>query len=342
MPAWQPILTAGTVLPTFFVIGVAFVAVGAGLFYFSNEVLEYHKDYTDCKSIDDVAKTCAEILSETNDTSSINCKCVETIEVDINMEGPVYMYYGLTNFYQNHRRYVKSRDDSQLLGNIENPPNNDCDPYKTDSNGKNIVPCGAIANSLFSDNIKLTYVGNDTTVTTTPVNLIRKGIAWDSDKRYKFKNPTVPEGQTLEEVLKEKTAKPPEWKKNLWELDTEDEQNNGLQNEDLIVWMRTAAFPNFRKLYRKIDHDGYFKDGLPKGNYTMEIDYNFKVKQFSGTKTIYLSQTSILGGKNPFLGIAYIVVGCICLIMGIVFLVIHLKYGKLNSDLDRLGEMSGR
>ncbi len=50
-----------------------------------------------------------------------------------------------------------------------------------------------------ADNIKLTYVGNDTTVTTTPVNLIRKGIAWDSDKRYKFKNPTVPEGQTLEE-----------------------------------------------------------------------------------------------------------------------------------------------
>ena len=135
----------------------------------------------------------------------------------------------------------------------------------------------------------------------------------------------------------------------MWELDTEDEQNNGLQNEDLIVWMRTAAFPNFRKLYRKIDHNGYFKDGLPKGNYTMEIDYSeletlylviketrihfpfsdFKVKQFSGTKTIYLSQTSILGGKNPFLGIAYIVVGCICLIMGIVFLVIHLKYGKL-------------
>lgn len=26
------------------------------------------------------------------------------------------MYYGLSNFYQNHRRYVKSRDDSQLNG----------------------------------------------------------------------------------------------------------------------------------------------------------------------------------------------------------------------------------
>lgn len=26
------------------------------------------------------------------------------------------MYYGLSNFYQNHRRYVKSRDDGQLNG----------------------------------------------------------------------------------------------------------------------------------------------------------------------------------------------------------------------------------
>lgn len=25
--------------------------------------------------------------------------------------GPVYVYYQLDNFYQNHRRYVKSRDN---------------------------------------------------------------------------------------------------------------------------------------------------------------------------------------------------------------------------------------
>lgn len=30
----------------------------------------------------------------------------------------VFMYYGLSNYYQNHRRYVKSRDDSQLNGNL--------------------------------------------------------------------------------------------------------------------------------------------------------------------------------------------------------------------------------
>ena len=70
------------------------------------------------------------------------------------------------------------------------------------------------------------------------------------------------------------------WKKSPWELDPENPSNNGLQNEDFIVWMRTAALPNFRKLYRIISDKGSgFRDGMPKGNYTLEIKYcKFYVK----------------------------------------------------------------
>jgi|TARA_B110000971_G_C19688775_1_gene354473 hypothetical protein len=32
------------------------------------------------------------------------------------MKAPVHLYYQLDNFYQNHRRYVKSRDDKQMRG----------------------------------------------------------------------------------------------------------------------------------------------------------------------------------------------------------------------------------
>lgn len=37
----------------------------------------------------------------------------------LTQQSNVYVYYGLSNFYQNHRRYVKSRDDSQLNGNTK-------------------------------------------------------------------------------------------------------------------------------------------------------------------------------------------------------------------------------
>ena len=38
LPAWQPALRAGTVLPTFFVIGVAFIPIGVGLLHLSGQV----------------------------------------------------------------------------------------------------------------------------------------------------------------------------------------------------------------------------------------------------------------------------------------------------------------
>jgi len=57
--------------------------------------------------------------------------------------------------------------------------------FKVD--GKIVYPCGAIANSMFSDEITLWH--NPLTDQKREVTLIRKGIAWDSDKKFKFQNP---------------------------------------------------------------------------------------------------------------------------------------------------------
>lgn len=57
---------------------------------------------------------------------------------------------------------------------------------------------------------------------------------------------------------------------------------------------------------------------------------DYPVTPFDGTKLFILSTTSILGGKNPFLGWSYIVVGSICVILGVVLLIIHLRYRRYH------------
>lgn len=254
-------------------IGVAFIPVGIGLLYFSDEVKEHITDYTNCNSTnitgtDGQPRRCADVIAE--DPTRL-CVCEENVELPADFRGKVYMYYGLTNFYQNHRRYVKSRDDNQLLGQLNHFVSSDCIPFAyEEKTNKTIAPCGAIANSLFSDDLTLISLKHF-----KKVPLLNTGIAWPSDKNIKFRNP-VTENDSLE-ALKEAFkdyAKPKNWSKHIWQLDPNNPDNNGFQNEDLIVWMRTAALPTFRKLYRRVDHtqDG-FTDGLLAGNYTLIVKY---------------------------------------------------------------------
>ena len=92
-----------------------------------------------------------------NKTGTFSCQCIKNFTINEDILRHAYVYYGLSNFYQNHRRYVKSRSDKQLLGNpTETSP--DCAPFDKTGDGENalpIAPCGAIANSLFNDTIVL-------------------------------------------------------------------------------------------------------------------------------------------------------------------------------------------
>ena len=139
------------------------------------------------------------------------------------MENDVYLYYGLTNFYQNHRSYVTSRDDNQLLGKSEylKSPDEQCKPLDEayDSNEEKVlpvVPCGAIANSMFNDTFLLECVVADGPAVLVP--LLKTGIAWESDKKYRFNNPS---GSGSLKSRFEGTTKPENWHKYVWELDPE-------------------------------------------------------------------------------------------------------------------------
>ena len=126
---------------------------------------------------------------------------------------------------------------------------------------------------LILDTFSLVYVqvGPDLKVSFT-----HKDTTWPEEKSGKFRNPSLTKvgNGTLSGAYRNFIS-PPNWQKALHELSPFEAENNGNLNSDLIVWMRTSAFPTFRKLYRKIVHSGpHFENGLPKGRYRMDIQYS--------------------------------------------------------------------
>lgn len=56
----------------------------------------------------------------------------------------------------------------------------------------------------------------------------------------------------------------------------------------------------------------------------MPLPSDFPVLEYDGTKSILISTRTVMGGKNPFLGIAYLVVGGLCILLGAMFTVTQL------------------
>lgn len=84
------------------------------------------------------------------------------------------------------------------------------------------------------------------------------------------------------------------------------------------MWMRTAAFPTFRKLYGRIEVD------LEAGQTVrVHIENNYNTYSFGGKKKLVLSTTSWIGGKNNFLGVAYLTIGGLCLFLALSFILMY-------------------
>ncbi|CAL9686620.1 unnamed protein product [Knipowitschia caucasica] len=319
LPAWQPMLSAGIVIPLFVLVGLIFIGIGVALFVTSRGLQVIELDYTGVEQ-NSPCFSCSDPISKKN------CNCTLTFSLEKLFEGPVFFYYGLTNYFQNQRGYGVSKDYNQLSGDLTyfKEPDTSCAPYVRDSNGKPFVPCGALANSMFNDTFTLYQMVNGTKKI---VPFDGKGIAWWTDHNIKYRNPSV---SSLQDAFNG-TVKPLFWSKAAYELGRDDEANNGFINQDFLVWMRRAALPNFRKLYRRIT-EGDYAQGLPKGNYSLDISYNYPVIEFEGRKKVMFSNVSWMGGKNEFLGIAYLVIGSLCLVMSLVMLIVYAKFKFPEED----------
>lgn len=84
--------------------------------------------------------------------------------------------------------------------------------------------------------------------------------------------------------------------------------------------MRTAALPSFRKMYGRIEEDLDADDVI-----AVHLMNNYNTYSFGGKKKLVLSTSSWLGGKNDFLGVAYVFVGSSSIIISLVFMLLHVK-----------------
>ncbi|XP_028291115.1 transmembrane protein 30C [Gouania willdenowi] len=329
LPAWSPMLTASTVLPFFYLTALICMLLGVLLLLTVQSTQEIKVDYTE-------AGTCNICLQKRKNVTNgaLPCSCTVVFSVEKAFRGNVFFYYGLRNFHQNLRRYMDSRDDAQTVGragNLKNPSTY-CEPFRKDKNGLPIAPCGAVANSIFNDSFSLVYHGS--TGGFVPVPLLRNGVTWYTDKNIKFRNPQK-ENLTLAQVF-EGTAPPPYWQKPAYALDPSDSTNNGFINDDLIVWMREAAFPNFKKLYGVLFRANKpFTKGLPVGNYSIHINYNFPVQHFQGRKEVVLTTLTWFGGQNHFLAIAYLVTSSVTLLIAVGLTVVWWKFGRNGKNMEK-------
>ncbi|KAL7486282.1 hypothetical protein ACHAW6_011875 [Cyclotella cf. meneghiniana] len=348
LKSWQPLLSPRWVIASYFAIALIFIPVGVLVRNKSNDLIEIKTIYESHLPNGPAADiTGCEIGNSPNKMYLNNetCKIVMKVPDDKgDLEPPILVHYELFNFYQNYRKYYTSKDQKQLVGSLTQDPvsANDCEPLNKIGN-ITINPCGLIANTLFNDVITLESIVGPDGVKIENAPMIETGIAWESDKEWKFRQP---EGFTSEQCSSCATCDCEQLNEDgekMWSCKVPyfDEDGNcfryfypndtttqylyetypmvvspldGVMNEHFIVWMRTAALPHFRKLY------GYIQETIPAGStLTFRVMANFAVERNLGAKALVVSNTFAFGGKNPWLGDLFIAVGGIAAAFAVFF-----------------------
>ena len=191
--------------------------------------------------------------------------CTINFTIPNEMNPPVLFYYRLTNFYQNHRRYAKSFNTDQLLGQAVSASTihgSDCTPLTTIVDGgvtKPYYPCGLAANSVFNDTFSspvLLNVPGDNVDSQTYYMQNNTDISWSTDKKL-----YGPSSYNWSQV-----AVPPNWVLRYPNNYSDDYHPDLVNDEAFQVWMRLAGLPTFSKLVQRND-----TAPMLAGTYTLDI-----------------------------------------------------------------------
>jgi hypothetical protein len=135
--AFRPFLTHRAKIACTFILGLVFIGLGIALLMLFTVSHEYEFRY------DDVCPVSPE-------------RCAFNITIGEDLDGTIVLQYKLTNFHQNHRRFIYSRIPAQYAGQYV-----DWDgllparPYRSINDSRNesdwILPSGAFASFAFND-----------------------------------------------------------------------------------------------------------------------------------------------------------------------------------------------
>jgi len=270
--------------------------------------------------------------------------CTFQLTVTQDMEPPIYFYYQLTNFWQNHREYRTAFSIEQLLGTSANSTSN-CLDIKT-YDGLNIYPCGNIAYSFFADRFVLTEqetgyefcsacnvpdTDQDETWDDVWANWSSEpdwsndGIAWESDRKEIFKGVDYPDGIPGMSQVGWRQA-------NIYGISIPD-----VTDEDLMVWMRVAALPYFTKPFRII------RDKSLTAGTTLNVTAYafFDIDYPDSSKKVLLRSTNTpsnsawgfaksMGRESNLLKTLYLITGVYLLIIGTIALLLEIQANGIS------------
>jgi hypothetical protein len=252
------------------------------------------------------ARSLFEVKIRYDDVCSRLKDCSVEITLDNDVTAPIFFYYYLPTFFQNHRQMIEKKSYTQLSGlDIASVNLTSCDPVLLNSNlstkqsiGNNFLnpsdvayPCGGYARAFFNGNIclildtfSMTYLETNSRITLTS-----KGIAYPPDlQRYANMAGTLKLTRQWVDVTDERFA----------------------------VWMRTSPSSAVKKLWARID-----ANVLKKGRYNISIQNNWYNERFNTEKWIIINQVNAFGGKNIPLANSFAMAGsaCIfaCLLLGV-------------------------
>ena len=274
LAGWRPVPTLSCVTIIYLSFAVFFIIMGIIILVFTSQLKEIKFRYDD--------------YCEGNYYSN----CSIRFTVTEKMSKPIFIYYQIDGFSQNHRTYMESKSDKQLNGE--------------DVSKEDLEKSGVCEFALLNKDVGVRY-GLDPEEVANPCGLMAKSYFKDNFLDWKINGKEI---YPREEDIAYKADK--QKYENIQY--SEDKHWINMTNEHFMVWMRPSPFPNPRKLWGVIEDEDIERDSIV----SLIVENN---NYLQDKKYIILTTRNVFGGKSMFLGFFYIVFGFLCLIASIVFII---------------------